>query len=137
MAEEDYQRLNSNDEVLTALNYAGFTGALISPLTKFKAVNDILLNEVYWKRKREIDEIAKGLNFFGLVDFLQSVHDVNNNVADLEIVFPSKKGLDIPSDTFKSSFNVVIPEGGQSCHLMAKEFFIQLLDDCCKGRKFL
>jgi len=115
--EEDFDEINSSEEIAGILQNAGFVGCRLNAATNKRAFLDVLVHEVIWKRKREIEEIRKGLNVYGLFDFL-----IKNNIGS-DICFPSIDSFNVSPAMFLASLKYDDTDKLEKSELEARCFF--------------
>lgn len=69
---DDIQELSINPLVPVLLDNAGFTGVVLSLGNKEIAANQSMVHEVLLKRKREVEDIRRGMESLSLVSVLTS-----------------------------------------------------------------
>lgn len=73
---------STRDDISMLLYHAGFTNEALTPQTKEKAIQCVLLHQVFRSRREQIDDIKQGLQEGLLLNLLRS------NPSCVRIVFP-------------------------------------------------
>ena len=100
---DEIQRLSANPLVQVMLDNAGFTGVFLSLENKDIAANQIMVHEVLIKRRREVEDIRKGLESLALVSLLSTCSSLCSKV------FPSSEEFSMTAEMVKSQ--IILMEG--------------------------
>lgn len=98
---DDIQQLSSNPLVQVMLDNAGFTGVFLSLENKEIAANQIMVHEVLNKRRREVEDIRRGLESLALVSLLSTCSSHCNQI------FPSSQEFGINPEMVKSQITLM------------------------------
>ena len=98
---DDMQQLSNNQLVQVLLDNAGFTGVLLSLENKEIAANQIMVHEVLIKRRREVEDIRRGLESLALVSLLSTCPSLCYQV------FPSSEELVTNPEMVKSQITLM------------------------------
>ena len=98
---DDIQQLSSNPLVQVMLDNAGFTGVFLSLENKEIEANQIMVHEVLSKRRREVEDIRKGLESLALVSLFSTCSSLCNHV------FPSSQEFGINPEMVKSQITLM------------------------------
>ena len=90
---DDIQELSINPLVPVLLDNAGFTGIVLSLDNKEIAVNQIMVHEVLLKRKREVEDIRRGMESLSPFSFLTSYPSLCKQVFPSAAEFIIKPGM--------------------------------------------
>ena len=80
---DEIQRLSANPLVQVMLDNAGFTGVFLSLENKDIAANQITVREVLIKRRREAEDIRKGMESLAPVSMLSTCSSLCSKVFPL------------------------------------------------------
>lgn len=97
---DDIQQLSSNPLVQVMLDNAGFTGVFLSLENKEIAANQVKVHEVLNKRRREVEDIRRGLETLALVSLLSTCSSLCNQI------FPPSQEFGINSEMVKSQITM-------------------------------
>lgn len=112
---------------MSLLQNAGFVGFQLSERNKNKAIFDLLCHELVYKRQREITQLRKGLNVYGLVDFMLKP-DLQED--GLMRCFPLTKDLEITSNQVLQALVSTPSNDAQNESL---SYLKKLLEECNDG----
>ena len=92
---DEFTQLNTSDEIATLLSAAGFANKQISANTKAHCFQDVLVYEVIFKRRQELDDLRRGLQTVGLASFLSKKSKL------ISKVFPSLRDVKVDFESIK------------------------------------
>ena len=98
---DDIQQLSSNPLVQVMLDNAGFTGVFLSLENKEIAANQIMVHEVLNKRRREVEDIRRGLESLALISLLSTCSSLCNQI------FPPSQEFGINPEMVKSQITLM------------------------------
>lgn len=98
---DDIQQLSSNPLVQLMLDNAGFTGVFFSLENKEIAANQIMVHEVLNKRRREVEDIRRGLESLALISLLSTCSSLCNQI------FPPSQEFGINPEMVKSQITLM------------------------------
>ena len=121
----------AKDRVEELMVKHGLTDVPITDLNKEKAVNDLLVAEVFITCTLALDTFFRGLNCLGLGDLLRKYPVIKDTVV------PSPDNVEIDPETLKSKFLQAKGQAAENCKEdeQSWNWFLQFVEEAgnCEG----
>ena len=123
--------LQSKNDIQNLLLQAGFANELLSSGNKYRAIQDILVHQVFKYRRDEIDGLQKGMESLQLTKFLNAAQGC------ITLVFPLEADVIVTVDDIAKAIKPDDPQNMTKHQQEVVDWFMQYIKYIGEGKQLL